>query len=382
MKVKGLALPLFALALTCTCGCGGGGFYKYDTLAYFNAPCRWAFVPAEQGGEKAVWQEVTALFSDIQTEVSLGVPASSISRFNAAKAGETVEIGAIAYDILTEAQALYTETEGAYNPAAGLYVDLWGFSPRVLNGEGEMRPYDRDKASVPDEEYLSAFMPLLDFSALSLFEEEGRYYAKKPEIVALVDGTEYTMELDLGGIAKGYACDKAAKIIRNAGYDLGFLNVGQSSMRVFAGEKGGDWEIEVNSPRAEISAGRFLSVKGKHVGVSTSGDYENYFTAEGRRYCHIIDPFTGYPANASPSGDGSGVVAASLFGVPATAGDALTTAVLVKGEEWAKAFLKTRYPEAKAVFTVWDGATGEYSVATDLKSGEYTLYAEIPVRAF
>ena len=376
MKAKRFALPLLALLFLALCGCGGGGYYKYDTLAYFNAPCRWAFSRKDESAEKEVWRELTSLFSEVENALSLSVETSDLSRFNRASAGERVEISIHSYDVLMAAMRMYRRTEGAFNPAAGRYVDLWGFSPRVLNGDTEKLPYDRAEASVPDSKYLTAFSALLDFSALQLSNEDGRFYATKPNSVVLLDGVEYTMQLDLGGIAKGYACDKGAELVLRNGYNVGFLSVGQSSMRLFSREGNDDWQIEVNSPRTEIFKDRYLSAKAKETGVSTSGDYENYFMLEGRRYCHIINPFTGYPVNASPIEDGSGVVSASVFGVSALEGDAISTAICVKGAAWAKSFLEEYYPAAKVLITSYNARENRYFVTTNFEEGQISSYAD------
>ncbi len=369
-----------------------GKLLGYNNFAYFNTQSTWAFMPEGDEAsetEKALWDEMKSIFARVENSVSTDIEGSSVARFNAADAGEEVEIDKTAYEILQTAKEVYEKTEGAYNPAVGLLVDLWGFTPRFTDSDvvADSQPYDREKywEQLPDGEYIQAFLALSDFSAVTLREDEGKYYALKPETAAIaVDGVTYTMQLNLGGIGKGYAVDEAAKLVRASGQEYGYISLGGSSMYVMqnptvnANEAGvRPWKVSVNNPRKSLFPGAsYVEVSKNDVFLSSSGDYEQYYEIGGKRYCHIINPTTGYPVNADPNSDGSGIVAASVFGLTAAEGDATTTALMVMGKDRALEYISDHLEGKDVIFVYYDGAVNKYTVYTNMEEGKYTILAE------
>ncbi len=128
------------------------------------------------------------------------------------------------------------------------------------------------------------------------------------------------MEVDLGGIAKGYAVDLATGILQREGATAGIVDLG-GNLRLF-GEPpgGGKWRVEVNPPPG---ATEDIILALPPCGIATSGDYERYFTVGGRRFSHIIDPRTGWPVEAMPS--------VTIVAPDATTADGLSTGVSVLG---------------------------------------------------
>lgn len=405
------AISLAGIFTLTACKGGVSDLLAYDTFYYFNTQTRWAFAPKNgqsDATDAAIWNEIKAGLKDVENSVSTDLETSSVSKFNAAAAGETVEIDSTAFALLKIAQEVFNKTDGAYNPAVGLLVDLWGFSPRFTDVEpnGEKQPYDRDKfmaeisdfsrivSELPNAEYIEKFKSLSDFSEVKLIEESGRYYAVKPDTTVVItdgEGKEYTysMQLNLGGIGKGYAVDGGAEIIRKAGFDAGFLSVGGSSMCVFSNVENGQltaWDVGVNNPRYGLfktgASGEYLSVKEQNVCLSTSGDYENcyYYAESGQRYCHIINPETGYPINAEPENKkGSGIICASVFGLSAVEGDATSTALLVMGRDKAIEYVQNNLVGKDVVFVYYDGNANSYTMYTNMAAENYKLYAEIAV---
>lgn len=109
-----------------------------------------------------------------------------------------------------------------------------------------------------------------------------------------IEFTDPNLQLDLGGIAKGYTAGVAAKRLKEAGLDNGYINAGGNV--VLLGEKvdGKDWVIGIQSPDSSKSVVQFTTHK--PVTMVTSGDYQRYMEVDGKKYAHIIDPTTGYPA--------------------------------------------------------------------------------------
>ena len=374
---------------------GQDNYFYYDDYFYFNTQTRWVFAPAEgkEAGEKdkATWNAITSVLARVENSVSVEISTSSISKFNAAAADAKVEIDETAFEILELAQDLYEKTDGAYNPAVGMLVDLWGFSPRCSSGYTPEFPYDREiqhgdsgdsgystnYLPLPSEEYIQAFLTLSDFSQVELQEEDGTYYAIKPASAqAIIEGETYTMQLNLGGIGKGYAVDEAVKIIREAGYQTGYLSLGGSSICVL-----GEMSVGVINPRQSAlgSTYDFITVNAAKGSLSSSGDYQQYYTVAGKRYSHIVNPETGYPVNCEPEGNGSGIICASVFDVSAAEGDATTTALMVMGKERATEYIRTKLPASRACFVYYDAAENSYTLYTNMEEDEYTRNVEIKV---
>ncbi len=356
-KITACVLTVFCAALFSACG---ENLLAYDSFSHFGTQTRWVYA----GGSGAeVWQKLTAAEEEIEESVSI-VRAGSVARFNAAAAGEKVEIDQIAYEILTTARKIYDLSDGAYNPATGLLVDLWGFTPRFRAEYSPATPYDREEPwkELPSAEYIEAFRSLADFSAVALFEEEGKYYAQKPDISVTLEGITYTVQLDLSGIGKGYCVDEAAKILRDANVTDGYFNLGGSGMCVLKNpnDDKGEWEIEVVHPRNTSDS--YMTLRAENTCLSTSGDYESYYEIDGVRYCHIIDPVTGYPVGTSPDSKEGRIICATVVGLSGAEGDAVTTALLAMGRDRAIEFIRSNLKDVRASFVYFDGST-------------YTVYA-------
>ena len=314
---------------------------QYTTYDYFNTNCTVScYLPAERSGElKELWEgEIKAALQKAESLLSQDGERSDIRAFNEAAAGEILTVDKITYDALTLAKQAYAETDGAFNPALALSVDLWGFSPRF--GEKDYapeKPYDRAdyKSELPAEKYVEAFLSLSDFSDTKIYEDGGVYYVKKSDAVAVVDGVSYTQEIDLGGIGKGYCADLIADILRKHGFDFGYVDIGGSSIALLknARREGkaelGEWEVSVLAP--DKSGGYYFKAYLKDASLSTSGSYQRYYDIDGVTYSHIIDGTTGAPYT-------SDVLTASVYGENAALADAYSTALCVMGSEKAVAF--------------------------------------------
>ncbi len=185
-------------------------------------------------------------------------------------------------------------TGGAFDVTVEPLVRLWGFY-------GE-RP------AVPGQSAIDSVRKYVGFRKLVL--ENGRVEKLDPNV-----------RIDLGGIAKGYALGQAAQAMRQAGIDSGLIDAG-GDIYAFGRRAGRAWRVGIRSPRGDSMVGVF---EVRNLAVVTSGDYERFFISGGRRYCHIIDPRTGWPAQKVAS-----VTAAAQD--PALA-DAWATAGFVLGSD-------------------------------------------------
>ena len=194
---------------------------------------------------------------------------SDLSRLNAAFArGEKGPVSPELAGILRDAAALSAQSDGAFNPAIGKLIKLWGFQ------NDEFLPVR------PDPSVLAALVKA----------------APGMGDIAVKDGHAYSrnraVQLDLGGYAKGYALDVAAATLRAQGVKGALINIGGNILAL--GDRGGrPWRVGVQHPRKPSAIATLELKDGEAVG--TSGDYQRFFELDGKRYCHIIDPRSGYP---------------------------------------------------------------------------------------
>lgn len=317
-------------------------------------------------------EEAFSSASAVESLFSATVEGSDIYRFNEAAAGEEIEINRATYDALNAVKRIYSLTDGAYNPAVYMLVDLWGFTPRFSAEDySPSMPYDRADytAELPAEEYISAFTALTDFSAVNLYVREGKYYVQKPALTVMVDGVEYSMKLDLGGYGKGYAADEMAEVIDEIGAPGGYASVGGSSLCMlsypYSDEK---WNIKLKNPLDPSAGEGYSSFAFESGGLSTSGTYEKYYSLGDRTYSHIIDCATGEPIN-------NGMLTATVAGGSSAECDALTTALCVMGRDKAIEFVNARLTDRIVVFAC-NGTSG-IEVYTNLPADQLTLNEEL-----
>lgn len=334
-----------------------------------------------QGDEQAfaqTWAAVKQTLHDVEQAVSVSIPSSDIARFNALDSGEEIEISSITHDIVQIAFDVHAMTDGLYDPTVYPLVDLWGFSPRFnQNTYSPAMPYDRayvdGSLPLPDARHIQALLPLVGLEHIELREENGTYYLKKNTPSVIVDGVTLQAQLDLGGIAKGYACDLVRALLEDSGYEMGTFVSGGSSM-VLLGHPSGDYTLTLRKPRkGENQESHFALLNASHTALSTSSDTSHSFVRDGVIYCHILDPRTGYPINMPEAQEPQfGVATATLLCDSAAYGDALTTALCIMGAERAAAFLQ-EHDVGQAVLTQYQSNLDTFAVVSNANRDSLTL---------
>lgn len=282
--------------------------------------------------------ETGKILTEIENSLSVSVSTSSISKFNAAQAGEVVEIDKTAYEVLSAAYDIYKLTDGYYNPAVYYSVQAYGFDGRP--------EYPKDVSELPSKAQTEKFTELANsFSEIEIYRENDGYFAKKPLKTVEIDGELCSLKIDLGGIGKGYAADIINGLFDFYGYEYGSFNFGTSSYACKKFYKGGGYVLSFVDPRSKYNSGKFMQVAVEDVCVSTSGDYEQCYLIDGVRYCHVIDPFTGSPVQ-------TGIMTAAIIGGSAMEADALTTAIMAMGREKAVNFIRENLSDRQVLFTV------------------------------
>jgi FAD:protein FMN transferase len=252
---------------------------------------------AWQAAERAV-AEVRRL----ETKYSRYRADSVVSRINAAAGtGEPVEVDAETAALLDFAAQLHAHSEGLFDITSGVLRRAWDF------GSGRL----------PSEEAVRALLPLVGWQQVGW---DGQ----------AVSLAQAGMELDFGGFAKEYAADSAASVLIASGIGAGTVNLGGDVRILGPHPDGRPWSLGVADPRRpadRVIAGIELS----DGALATSGDYERFMDVGGRRYCHILDPRTGWPVAHWQS--------VSVVGPSCLAAGALTTIGMLKREH-AHAFLR------------------------------------------
>lgn len=229
-------------------------------------------------------------------------PASLLSIVNAEAAARPVTIPAELVDLLALALDYSRRTGGAFDITYASVGYLYDYRARV-------RPAD-------------------DVLANALSAVDYRHVRLDP-VRRTIAFTQPGVRIDLGGIAKGHAVDRAVGILHERGIRHALVTAGGDT-RLLGDRRGQPWMVGVRDPRIE---GRvFLRVPLADEAISTSGDYERYFEADGVRYHHILEPGTGRPAGA--------VHSVTVIGPQAVDTDALSTSVFVLGVERGLALIE------------------------------------------
>ncbi|MBQ1491350.1 MAG: FAD:protein FMN transferase [Blautia sp.] len=347
-----LVLNMLVLVLFATNARAETKLTTRHTMDYFSTISS-LYLYVEEGKEgdfERTWTKVKETLAEIESAVSVSEPSSDIARFNALPCGGEISVSPITAELFRTAQEVYNLTDGMYDPTIYPSVDLWGFTPRFNSYfYAPSLPYDRTlvngRLPLPDAKHIEALLPLVGLDGIHLEERDGQVWLRKETPPIEIDGVVIQAQLDLGGIAKGYACDRVISLLRESGFTQGHFVCGGSSLSVMSRpSEDGMYELTLTKPRQTADKGQyFATVRIRDIGVSTSVDVSQSFREDGVTYCHIIDPRTGWPINMpNENGVQFGLAGATLLGENATLCDGLTTALLVMGPDAAMDFLRER----------------------------------------
>ena len=231
-------------------------------------------------------------------------PESELSRINANGAGRPLVISREMAELLETCLDYSRRSEGAFDITVGPLMRVWGF----YRGSGKL----------PSSRAVEQSRKLVGYQNVELD-------LNKPSVRLRRLG----VELDPGGVGKGYAVDRMAAKMRRAGLGSYFISAGSSSIYASGHppQEPRGWHVRIRDPKDSGSAVEHLYLKNQ--ALSTSGAYEKFFELEGKTYSHIMDPRTGWPA--------SGVVSVSVLADRTLHSEAWATALFVNGPDWAAA---------------------------------------------
>jgi len=259
-------------------------------------------------GTPQVYQDVFARLREIENRMSVFIEGSDVYRINKAAGIASVEVHSDVFKVIERAVHYAELSNGAFDPTVGPLVALWG-----IGGENPR---------IPSQEEIDRALPLINWRDIELDRENKAVFLKRPG-----------MTLDLGGVAKGYAADEAAAIIKKAGISRAMINIGGNILTVGEKKDGSPWRIGIQDP---------LDTRGAYIGMAqtkektlvTSGVYERFFMSDGIRYHHIFSPTLGYPAD-------NGLMSVSIITDVSMDADALSTTVFVMGYEKGVVFVES-----------------------------------------
>ncbi|MFO0755888.1 MAG: FAD:protein FMN transferase, partial [Byssovorax sp.] len=228
-------------------------------------------------------------------------PDSEISKINAAAGGKPVPVGPETLSVIEKSLWISGKSEGVFDITFEAMHGLWKFDQ------------DHDE-KVPAADAIAAARKLIDYRKIKVDHQKS---------TVLLENSG--MRMSLGGIAKGYAVDAAAKVLRAEGIDAFFVQAGGDLFVRGRKPDGSAFRVGIRDPRGRDENDYFAMLEVEGHAFSTAGDYERGFVKDGKRYHHIIDPRTGYPATASRS--------VTIWAADAFTADAVDDAVFILGPE-------------------------------------------------
>ncbi len=238
----------------------------------------------------------------IDALMSISGKNSEIRKINSAKAGEKTKVSPEVFSLVEKSLEISKKTDGVFDITVNPLSELWNITA--------------PNPKVPEDDKIKELLEKVNYKNILLDHKDFTVTLK-----------EDNMSISLGAVAKGYAADCAAKVLKDRGVEEALIDLG-GNIYVIGKEK----TIGIQTPfkkRGEF----FEKVSAENTSVVTSGGYERYFEEDGKMYHHIIDTKDGYPAD-------SNLLSATVICESSYLADALSTALFASGEEKAKEIAK------------------------------------------
>ncbi len=255
----------------------------------------------------SIKQQVDQELERLNQQMSTYIPSSEVSAFNLAATTECQKVSANTYQVIKTALQISQKTQGYFDITLDPIIDEWGFDRKFT--------YE----TIPSDEKLQGLLKQVGYNKLSLGTD-----CVKKKIPSL--------SINLSAIAKGYAVDNIAEVLRQQNISNYLVEIGGETASKGLNPFLQPWRLAVESPVEKLRAIQKIFLP-KGYGVATSGDYRNYFEKDDVRYSHTIDPNTGRPITHD-------LVSVTVLHKSTMKADALATALLVMGKDKALAFAK------------------------------------------
>ncbi|MGF7430903.1 FAD:protein FMN transferase [Thermoanaerobacterium thermosaccharolyticum] len=275
-----------------------------------------------KNAKKAVDESMEKL-KEIDNLMSSQKNGSDVEKINENAGKKYVKVNPETFYVIKTALKYGKISGGNFDITIAPLANLWGIGT--------------NHARVPSESQIKEVMKYINYRDVLL-------NAKDYEVKLKKQG----MAIDLGGIAKGYAADEIENIMKKNGIKHALINLGGSSVYMYGSKPdGSNWNIGIQDPFGDKGK-YFAIVSGKDMLIDTSGNYERYFIQNGKRYHHILNPFTGYPAE-------SGVVSTTIVStnIKSIDADALSTITFILGVDKGMKLIESM-PGVDAIFVTPD----------------------------
>ena len=249
----------------------------------------------EEAANKASLQAFQEI-KRIETLMSPWLDSSDVTRINRSAGKEWVKVSPETMEVIKKAKEISELSEGGFDITVSPLTELWRKA--------------RERKIPPSIEEVKEKLDLVNFKNIEM-DRDGKVFLKKKG-----------MAIDLGGIAKGYAVDRAFDLLRSLGYKNLIVNAG-GDLRVGGSKNNQPWSIGIQNPRESTKILAIISAS--DTAIATSGDYEKYFVYQGKRYHHIFNPRDGFPTEGCQS--------VTILCKEGMIADALATPVFVLGPE-------------------------------------------------
>ena len=289
-----------------------------------------AWTPRDAAAFDAFFQ-IFEEFDRLEDLMSVWREGSDIQRLNAAAGEQPVPVSPEVREVLRIARQVSEWTDGKFDVTFAVLSGLWKFD------------YQNKDNTIPDRNEVLKRLPLINYRDLDVDDQAGTAYLKRKG-----------MQVDLGGIGKGYATDRAAEIFRRRGVRDFMIQAG-GDLYVSGRREDRPWRVGIRDPRGPADRS-FAALDLSDGTFSTSGDYERFFMKDGRRYHHILDLSVGEPARGCRS--------VTLLTSRAVIADALAKGVFVLGPEAGMALIE-RLPDVEGVIV---GASNDVLVSSGLRN--------------
>jgi thiamine biosynthesis lipoprotein len=335
-KCKAATLFLIAFIAGCTATSRPSGARPVErTFASMGTELQLTAWTTDEGGADAAFQAVFQEMDRLEGLLSNWRETSEVQQLNAAAGQHPVRAGSDLRDVLHAAYQVSEWTGGKFDVTWGALSGLWKFD------------YQNQDGSIPDPAEVARRRKFIDYRNVVIDDQAGTVFLKR-------EGTV----VNLGGIGKGYAVDRARDILQRRGFHDFMIQFGGD---MYVAGRAGDhpWRLGIQDPRGPANR-IFAQIDVSDSTFSTSGDYARSFVRNGRRYHHILDPGTGEPA--------AGCRSVTIMTNSATMADGLSTGVFVLGPEAGIALIE-RLPGVEAVIV---SAKNEVLISKGIK-GRLTL---------
>lgn len=331
-KIPKMSITFCVLISLLIAACSGDKKIYRDVRPLMGTIVEISICHSEERQAQFVLQKAFEEMARIENMMSQYREGSEVSRINAQAFDHPVKVSDELFGLLQTSVRYNAVSQGAFDITVGPLMKLW--------------PFYKQEVTLPSRQEILDALRSVGSDKIEL-DARGK----------TVRFTQPDMALDLGGIAKGYAVDRAIQIIKAAGVKCALVNAGGDLYALGKKPGGQKWRMGVQHPRKLNRLVCAFDIE--DTAVATSGDYERFFMKDGRRYCHIIDPKTGMPANES--------VSVTVQADNATRADALATAVFVLGPEKGLAMVE-KMPGVEGAI-IFKGADGklDVSVSSGLK---------------